>query len=176
LISQIGDYAKVPLSWNGTLKGDIVLLMAGTNDMFNPNISPVDAPERLGALIDQIVTAWPEAAVLVATLTPCRTNTTEANIEVFNAQVAGVVAPRAKAGNRTLVVSMANVTVGELIYDGLHPDDEGYMAMAEAWYAGLLEAKSKGWIEGVATGAASVRTGGGMLSLVVFCLALMICL
>ncbi len=46
--------------------------------------------------------------------------------------------------------------------------------MAEAWYEGLLEAKSKGWIEGVATGAASVRTGGGMLSLVVLCLGLMI--
>ncbi len=83
LISQIGNYAKVPLSWNGTLKGDVVLLMAGTNDMFNPNISPVGAPERLGALVDQIVTAWPEAAVLVATLTQCRTDTTEANIEVL---------------------------------------------------------------------------------------------
>jgi lysophospholipase L1-like esterase len=158
------------------LKGEIVLLMAGTNDMFNANISPIGAPERLGALIDQIVIAWPDAAVLVATLTPCRTNTTEANIEVFNAQVAGVVAPRAKAGNRTLVVSMAKVTVGELIYDGLHPNDEGYTAMAEAWYAGLLEAKSKGWIERVATGAASIRTGGGMFSLVAFCLGLMVCL
>ncbi len=158
------------------MKGDIVLLMAGTNDMFNPNISPIGAPERLGALIDQIVTAWPEAAVLVATLTPCRNNTTEANIEVFNTQVAGVVAPRAKAGNRTLVVSMAEVTVGGLVYDGLHPNDEGYATMAEAWYAGLLEAKSKGWIEGVAAGAASVRTGGGMFSLVVFCFGMMICL
>lgn len=175
LISEIGEFAKVPLSWNGTLEGDIVLLMAGTNDMFNVNVSPDGAPERLGALIDQIVTAWPEAAVLVATLTPSATNSTEANIEVFNGQVAGVVAQRAKAGNRTLVVSMANVTLG-MLYDGLHPNDVGYEVMAKAWYGGLLAAKSKGWIKGVASGGASIERGGGMLSLMVFCVGLMVCL
>jgi lysophospholipase L1-like esterase len=149
--------------------------MAGTNDMFNDNVSPDGAPARLGALIDQIVTAWPEAAVLVATLTPSATNTTEANIEIFNGQVAGVVGQRAKAGNRTLVVSMANVTLG-MLYDGLHPNDAGYEVMAKAWYGGLLEAKSKGWIRGVTSSAASAERGGGLLSLIAFCVSLLVCL
>jgi lysophospholipase L1-like esterase len=149
--------------------------MAGTNDMFNANISPDGAPERLGALIDQIVAAWPEAAVLVATLTPCGTNTTEANIEVFNEQVPGVVDQRTKAGNRTVVVPMANVTVG-MLYDGLHPNDEGYEVMAKAWYSGLLEAKSKGWIEGVASRAASVGRRAGILWSMALVLGLMVCL
>jgi lysophospholipase L1-like esterase len=173
LISQIGDYAKIPLSWNETLKGDIVLLMAGTNDMFNLNISPSGAPERLGALIDEIVTAWPKAAVLVATLTPSALNTTQDNIEVFNGQVAGVVGKRAKAGNRTLVVSMSKVTVGMEV-DGLHPDDVGYTLMAQAWYKGLLEAKSKGWVAGVASGAALIGGAGWLMWFPVVLLVLLV--
>ncbi|KAH8796936.1 SGNH hydrolase-type esterase domain-containing protein [Hyaloscypha sp. PMI_1271] len=173
LISQIGDYAKVPLSWNGTLEGDIVLLMAGTNDMFNANISPSEAPVRLGALIDEIVTAWPKAAVLVATLTPSALNTTQDKIEVFNGQVAGVVSKRAKAGNRTLVVSMSKVTVGMEV-DVVHPDDVGYTLMAQAWYKGLLEAKSKGWIDGVASGAAFMGGAGWLMWFLVVSLVLLV--
>lgn len=173
LIAQIGDWAKVPLSWNGSLEGDIVLLMAGTNDMFNADISPDGAPARLGALIDEIVAAWPKAALLVATLTPALNNTTQDHIVAFNAQVPGVVDQRTKAGKRTLVVSMANVTVGMEI-DGLHPNDVGYTAMAQAWYGGLLEAKSKGWIKGVASGAVLVGGGGWTMWFWVMVLALLI--
>jgi lysophospholipase L1-like esterase len=175
LISQIGDYAKVPLSWNGSLQGNIVLLMAGTNDMFNARISPDGAPERLGALIDEIVTAWPKAAVLVATLTPSATNTTQDNIEIFNGQVAGIVSKRAKAGNRTLVVSMSKVTVG-MEYDGLHPNDLGYTVMAQAWYKGLLEAKTKGWVLEVASGAAMVAGVGWLVGLSTVLLTLLVTL
>ena len=153
VISQIADFAEVDLNLTGSLEGDVVLLMAGTNDMFKANLSVAEAPDRLGALIDEIVTAWPKAAVLVATLTPSAVNNTQVNIDAYNEQVPVVVSARAKAGNRTLVVSMANVTVGMEV-DGLHPNDIGYGLMSQAWYRGLLEAKSKGWIEGVASSAA----------------------
>ena len=161
VISQIADFAKVDLSWNGSLEGDVVLLMAGTNDMFRANLSLSEAPDRLGALIDEIVTAWPKAAVLVATLTPTTINNMQGNIDAYNEQLPDVVSARAKAGNRTLVVSMANVTVGMEV-DGLHPNDIGYDVMAQAWYEGLLEAKSKGWIEGVASGAVMI-TGRSLI-------------
>ena len=141
--------------------------------MFNANISPNGAPGRLGALIDEIVTAWPKAAVLVATLTPSAINTTQDNIEVFNGQVAGVVSKRAKAGNRTLVVSMSKVTVGMEV-DGLHPDDVGYTLMAQAWYKGLLEAKLKGWVDGVASGAALMGGAGWLMWFPVVSLVLLV--
>ncbi|KAN0099794.1 carbohydrate esterase family 3 protein [Hyaloscypha variabilis] len=156
VITQIATFAEVPLSWTGALEGDVVLLMAGTNDMFKPNLSLADAPNRLGALIDEIVAAWPKAAVLVATLTPSALGSTQTNIDAYNLQVPGVVNARAKAGNRTLVVSMANITVGMEV-DGLHPNDFGYGLMADAWYGGLLEAKSKGWIQGEASGAVLMK-------------------
>ncbi|KAE9364708.1 carbohydrate esterase family 3 protein [Stipitochalara longipes BDJ] len=154
VISQIATFAEVPLS--GPLEGDVVLLMAGTNDMFKANLSLAEAPDRLDALIDEIVTAWPKAAVLVATLTPSAVDNTQSNIDAYNEQVPGVVSARAKAGNRTLVVSMANVTVGMEV-DGLHPNDVGYGIMAQAWYGGLLEAKAKGWVQGLASGAVVMK-------------------
>jgi len=83
------------------------------------------------------------------------------------------VSKRTKAGNRTLVVSMANVTLGDL-YDGLHPNDVGYGIMAQAWYDGLLEAKSKGWIKELASGAILVGGGGWVMWFVVMSLALLI--
>jgi lysophospholipase L1-like esterase len=169
LISQIGEYAKVPLSWHGTSKGDVVLLMAGTNDMFNANVPAAGAPEILGSLIDQIVAAWPEAAVLVATLTPSANIQTQANIEEFNDQVGGVVGERAEKGKRALMVSMADVELGDLM-DGLHPNDMGYGKMADAWYAGLLEARETGWIEGVEGGGTLVGIQGWMVGLSIVCL------
>jgi hypothetical protein len=169
LITQIGEYAKVPLSWNGASKGDIVLLMAGTNDMFNVNVPASGAPERLGSLIDQIVAAWPEAAVLVATLTPSANHQTQAHIEEFNEQVGSVVGQRARKGKRTLMVLMADVELGDLM-DGLHPNDAGYGKMADAWYAGLLEARGKGWIEGMEGGVTLMRIQGWMMGLSIICL------
>jgi lysophospholipase L1-like esterase len=171
IISQIADFAKPDLALNGSLKGDIVLVMAGTNDMFNENVLPADAPARLGALIDELVAGWPEAAILVATLTPSANTTTQGNIVVFNEQVPVVVNERAKAGNRTLVVSMANVTLA-MLYDGLHPDDTGYEVMAQAWYSGLMEAKSKGWIAEVASAGSVMEKGTWLMWLVVCCLGL----
>jgi lysophospholipase L1-like esterase len=146
-ITQIGVFAEFPLSWKGAKRGDVVLLMAGTNDMYNVTMA-AGAPAQLGSLIDEIVTAWPEAAVLVASLTPSTNNITELDIVGFNGVVEGIVNLRAGAGKRVLFVSMANVTIGDL-YDGLHPNDVGYGVMAQAWYTGVLNAREKGWIQGV---------------------------
>jgi lysophospholipase L1-like esterase len=158
-ITSIASFAEVPLSWNGTKSGNVVLLMAGTNDMFNSTMAAA-APAQLGSLIDEIVAAWPQAAVLVASLTPFVNNVSEANVLIFNPTIPGIVSERAAAGKRVLFVSMANVTVGEL-YDGLHPDDAGYAVMAQAWYAGLLVAREKGWVQGVTNGTSTgVKSAG----------------
>jgi hypothetical protein len=58
--------------------------------------------------------------------------------------------------------------------DGLHPDDVGYTLMAQAWYKGLLEAKSKGWINGVASGAAFMGGAGWLMWFLVVSLVLLV--
>jgi len=82
-----------------------------------------------------------------------------------------VVSERAEKGKRTLVVSMADVGLRDLM-DGLHPNNAGYGKMADAWYAGLLKARVEGWIEGVESGdgGASMGIQGWMVGVSILCL------
>ncbi|MCJ1396209.1 hypothetical protein MMC18_009098 [Xylographa bjoerkii] len=124
----------------------VVLLMAGTNDM-DKNVSTATAPDRLGALIDQIFAACPNTTVLVAQVTPSGKNTTEALILSYNAAIPGVVAQRANAGMRVAVVDMYDALSFPADFtDYLHPNDGGYKKMADAWYVGLQQADQMGWL------------------------------
>ncbi len=124
---------------------NLILVMAGTNDM-NMNLSVADAPERLGTLIDTLLSLCPDVTILVATLVPSMTEATEERVEVYNSEIPGVVQQRVQEGYRVGLVNMtAFVTVDELT-DALHPNDAGYAKMAEAWFGGILEVEGKGWV------------------------------
>jgi hypothetical protein len=141
LINQIAGYANASLP----LRPNLILLMAGTNDINDP-VNASTAPHRLGLLIDELQRSCPDAVLLVAQLTPVANSVVEARIQVFNEAVPAVVERRVRAGGHILVVDMsAYVTVADL-QDGLHPTDEGYELMAEAWYGGIEEAAAKGWL------------------------------
>lgn len=144
-INQIAGYA-----WNSL--GDrpnVVLLHAGTNDLNNPN--PTDpyssAPDRLGSLIDEIVGACPDAAVLVAQIIGSADAGTQSRIDTFNSQVPGVVAARANKGQHVMVVDMSSVRGGDLSADGTHPTDSGYSKMAGIWWSAMSAADWKSWIQ-----------------------------
>jgi lysophospholipase L1-like esterase len=140
-ISEITGYAMASLPE----RPNVILLMAGTNDC-NGDVDPGGAPARLGSLIDECISACPDAVILVAQLTPIANQQAEALVETFNAAVPGIVATRADAGKHVLTVDMSSyVNTGDL-YDGLHPNDAGYNLMAECWYAGLQAAAANGWI------------------------------
>lgn len=141
IITEIATFAKASLPQ----RPNVILLMAGTNDMAQ-SLNVSDAPRRLGVLIDQCHTACPDAVILVAQLTPSSSNTTQANVAVFNPTIPDLVAARVSNGTKALVVNMeAFVTTNDLI-DGLHPNDIGYGKMAQGWLEGLQEAMAKGWI------------------------------
>lgn len=140
-ISQIASFAKASLPE----RPNVVLLHAGTNDL-NEAIDPVNAPSRLGSLIDEIVAACPDAAVLVAQIIPSSNSNTEARIITYNDAIPEVIAQRADAGNHVMLVDMsAALTTGDL-FDSLHPNDGGYKKMADVWYRGLQLANGAGWI------------------------------
>lgn len=126
---------------------NVVLLMAGTNDMiFDTNI--VNAPDRLGGVIQEILAACPDAAVLVATLTPLLNPGWTNKIVEFNSAVPGIVMNLANKGNKVALVDMSRVTTTHIDpAGGIHPTDEGYEKIATAWYDGILAASEKGWIE-----------------------------
>ncbi|KIN07805.1 carbohydrate esterase family 3 protein [Oidiodendron maius Zn] len=124
---------------------NLVLLMAGSIDIVNA-VDPSSAPDRLGHLIDEIVQEYPRAAVLVAELPPIEDADSDARAITFNAAVPGIVKSRTDAGRHIVTVNMsAYVTVADL-QDGLHPTDYGYSRMAQAWYDGIKDAESRGWL------------------------------
>ncbi|KAG4033696.1 hypothetical protein MFRU_004g02000 [Monilinia fructicola] len=141
VISQIAEYANLSLPEDPNL----VLLMAGTNDM-NDFLNISTAPDRLSGLIDEITSAVPNVTVIVAQLTPAANTTVDDAMVMFNSKIPGIVASKVAAGQKVSTVKMMDyVTVNDLV-DGLHPTDYGYQQMAKAWFAGIQKVQKKGWI------------------------------
>jgi len=120
----------------------IVLLMIGTNDV-NISLDLANAPTRLGALLDRITSDAPNALLVVARITPTRTDATNTRVQTYNNAIPGLVQTRAAAGKHIVVVDMyAALTANTnyrtaLLNDDLHPNDAGYMVMAQTWYAAI---------------------------------------
>jgi len=135
-ISQIADSTIYSLRQ----RPNIVLLHAGTNDLnLSPPPSPYDsAPDRLGALIDEVLCTCPDAIVLVAQIIQSSSAATEGRIKTYNAAVPAVVATRFAQGFKVAVVDMSSIG-GSNLFDSLHPNDGGYVKMADLWYQGLLD-------------------------------------
>ncbi|KKZ66425.1 hypothetical protein EMCG_07853 [[Emmonsia] crescens] len=142
-IGPVGNTGKP----NYSQHPNIILLLAGTNDVvFKINLK--DAPNVLGRVVDDIVTGCPDAVVLVATLTPMLDTNREARKVVFNAALPAVMEQRTKAGKHVLLIDLERVTTQHInTTDGIHPVDQGYKLIADAWYEGIVAADKKGWIK-----------------------------
>lgn len=125
---------------------NIVLLMAGTNDMALPYM-PEDAPWRLGALIDFVLLTCPFTAIVVAQLGPVTVPPgAQVLIDDFNSQVPEIVATRQRAGKKVLTVDMSRMVKTQNLFDGVHPTDTGYDLIAQTWFEGIQLAANYGWI------------------------------
>ena len=139
IIGDISNAAGVSLP----SRPNVVLIHAGTNDLLD-NFNIDQAPERLGALIDHVLSIAVDAVVLVAQILPCSLPGAFDNFVTFNARVANIINQRQVAQKKVLKVWMP-ITTDDLV-DGIHPNDTGYNKMAEAWIAGLHRAADFGWI------------------------------
>jgi lysophospholipase L1-like esterase len=117
----------------------IVLLMIGTNDI-NGNIDQAGAPTRLANLMDDILTRAPAALLVVASIIPSKTDGTNTNFQKYNAAIPGLVDTRAKAGKHIVFVDNYKVFSANAsyktawMYDNLHPNDAGYVALGQSFY------------------------------------------
>lgn len=139
IIDQIASYAYLSLPE----RPNVVLLMAGTNDM-NNDVDPDNAAARLGALIDEIFAACPDTVVIVAQIIPAANPDTFARLVTYNARISLLVNQQQTAGKHVIKAWMP-LTTDDLI-DGLHPTDMGYSKMADGWLDALVRANAKGWI------------------------------
>ncbi len=140
------------------LDPDLVLLMAGTNDLGMFGRSPAETLATYGQLLDKIFALRPKATVICATLVPYNGAATvhgrdysqrEAMQLEFNAGLADLVARQKAAGRRIFLCDMrtrfpASRAATLLTKDGVHPNQAGYEAIAEGWMEAIREAFPRG--------------------------------
>jgi len=139
-IDQIS--AKVP-EWMGYQKPDVVLLMIGTNDVYQ-KFDVMRAPQRLRSLVQKILMLDPQVRVVVGSLFPAKLSMIqdpnvnreiEQDLEFFNLeakkQLAGL-SPRV-----TLVDMNANMNALTMTVDGIHPTQLAYEEIARRWAIAL---------------------------------------
>lgn len=135
-IEQIDSIASTTLQTN---KPHIVLLKIGTNDV-NANRDLANAPTRLGRLIDAITTQAPSALLVVSSIIPTRTASTNQRVQTYNAAIPGLVATRAMAGKHVVFVDSYRAFTqtanyqSALMSDDLHPNDTGYALIGRTYY------------------------------------------
>lgn len=117
---------------------DIILLHIGTNDV-NGNINVAQAPQRLGALLDQIINDAPDALLVVAQIIPTTNQQTNTRMQAYNSAMPALVQARAAAGKHIELLDLftpfnSSPNFASLMNDGLHPNDSGYVVMGQTWF------------------------------------------
>lgn len=120
---------------------NIVLLMAGTNDVYAAS-GQATMQDRLGTLIDKVIKAAPDALLVVATLTPLSNASWTSTLNTYNGKIPAVIQTRASAGKHVVMVDMSKMPSSQLA-DGVHPNDTGYAYMADVWYAAIKDVLPK---------------------------------
>jgi lysophospholipase L1-like esterase len=119
----------------------IITLMIGTNDAID-DYQMATAATRLGNLIDSIITALPNALIVVAHI-PSQDDALNTRIQTYNAAIPAVIQTRANAGKHLQLVNMYPVIASNASYktallnDTWHPNSAGYALMAQVWYSVL---------------------------------------
>ncbi len=84
---------------------NIVLLMIGTNDVYAAS-GQSEMPTRLGALLDKIIAAAPDALLVVGTITPLANSSWDSTVDTYNAAIPDVVQQRVMAGKHVMLVDL----------------------------------------------------------------------
>ena len=145
-IRQIAQFATYSLPE----RPNIVLLHAGTNDLLSDTpADPYDsAPERLGDLLDEIISACPDATILVAKIIHNDNPEVARRIAAFNSQIPGLVSARISAGHKNIAaVDFTSIGATEDLADHIHPTDATYRKMGDIWFSAIEDAANKGWIK-----------------------------
>jgi lysophospholipase L1-like esterase len=124
--------------WLSQHQPQLVLLLIGTNDMLQ-NYQVAQAPQRLSALIDTIVSEAPQSRIILGTIPPASHAATNDRIVQYNSALRGIVVEKATQGVAITLVDMYEaMTVGDLA-DGVHPNLIGYNKLADRWYAEVVK-------------------------------------
>jgi lysophospholipase L1-like esterase len=136
---RIDDIAGSIDGWLANFKPDIILLMAGGNDIIQ-GYGVNTAATRMDTLLGKIFTDQPNAVVLLGSLwwvpTPNFYNYDIAQIQNLNGRLPALVAKYAQQGRAIQLVDQYNLgwVATDFGADQIHPAATGYGKMAQAWH------------------------------------------
>ena len=120
-------------NWLGNNPADIILLLAGTNDLYNgTGIS--GSLSAYSSLLADIKNRLPNAKIIVSTLTP-RGDATGSMIASYNSQLETLV--QSEGANVSYVDNGSAVPLSDISSDNIHPNQAGYNVMGPVWAAGV---------------------------------------
>ena len=126
--------------WMQTYDFDIALVHLGTNDAFMGQDNNQTAFE-LRAIIEKLREDNPNVVTLLAKVIPTAKGEREA---AAVEQLAGLIPAVAEEMNSQaspviLVDMFEGFDVNELTYDGVHPNEQGEMEMAQRWFDAIMD-------------------------------------
>ncbi|MGL6339931.1 MAG: GDSL-type esterase/lipase family protein [Waterburya sp.] len=122
---------------------DVVLLMAGTNDIIKSDSSSQVIAD-LNQLIDSLQTQLPDVKIFVSSLAPLDSAVapsiiSEAEAKIVNEVNALLPDLAEQQGEGVTYVNGAGLlSTEDLVADGIHPNAAGYQAIGNAWYDALV--------------------------------------
>jgi lysophospholipase L1-like esterase len=126
---------------------DIVLLMAGTNDMLQHRTVALTA-DNLSKIIDTLTTFRPRAKVFVSTILPIADPAINPSVMAYNKLIREQIVPRFLAMGRNVVlvdqyrnfVDSSGAVMTAMFPDTVHPTRAGYEKMGDTWAQAILNA------------------------------------
>lgn len=121
--------------WLNTYNPDVILLLAGTNDMVK-NIDPSNSSKRLNALIDKIFQVKPNVYILVASIPKTNDPKFSELIPNYVQSVTDTINARHFQGQNISFVDIYNILDpgSDFDPDGVHPNSSGYKKIADQWF------------------------------------------
>jgi|GEM_PF-1359364 len=125
-------------SWASTYRPDVVLMHAGSNDMFQSQ-SVSGTLEELSQIIDRLRAVNPYVTILLAQIIPASDwNGRLARIKALNDAIPGLVTRKHTTQSPILLVDQATgFYPSSDTFDGVHPNASGENKMAARWYDAL---------------------------------------
>jgi lysophospholipase L1-like esterase len=93
------------------------------------------ADSRLGDLMDELIQEAPDALIVVSNIIPLPFAASA--VDSFNATVPGMVQERASAGAHIIFADLFQGFPESELGDGVHPNEQGYDRMAQAWFEAI---------------------------------------
>ena len=126
---------------------DVVTLMIGTNDILS-HYELDKAGERLEALLDKAFEKLPEGSTLFLATLPDMDASDNTYIDKdtytveymdqciadYNEKVKALVEKKQGEGKNIVLADVHSALTKEDLYDGVHPNEEGYKKLADFWY------------------------------------------